>query len=157
MADVYLTAQGKKELEERLEYLVTVRRGEVSEKIRVARGFGDISENAEYDAAKDEQAAVEGEIFEIETKLRTAKIIESSGNSNIVTIGCTVSLEWVGKERKESFQIVGTTESDYSKNKISNESPIGKAVLNKKVGDIVEVVAPKSTYKVKITGIKVGE
>ena len=83
MADVYLTAQGKKELEERLEYLVTVRRGEVSEKIRVARGFGDISENAEYDAAKDEQAAVEGEIFEIETKLRTAKIIESSGNSNI--------------------------------------------------------------------------
>lgn len=154
MADVYLTLKGKKELEDKLDYLVTVRRAEVSEKIKIARGFGDISENAEYDAAKDEQAAVEGEILELEAKLRTAKIIESPTNANAVTIGCTVKVAWIDKDREEDFQIVGTTESDYSKNKISNESPIGKAVLNKKVGDIVEVIAPKSTYKVRIVSFK---
>ncbi len=112
MQEVFLTAQGYKELEERLEYLKTVRRHEVSEKIKIAREFGDISENAEYDSAKDEQAMVEGEILEIENKLHVAKIIdEDSASGQVVRLGSTVTFLNVSNDSRMTYQIVGTTEA----------------------------------------------
>lgn len=112
MQEVFLTAQGYKELEERLEYLKTVRRHEVSEKIKIAREFGDISENAEYDSAKDEQAMVEGEILEIENKLHVAKIIdEDSASGQVVRLGSTVTFLNVSNDTRMTYQIVGTTEA----------------------------------------------
>ncbi len=142
--EVYLTAEGKKELEERLKYLKTVRRAEISEKIKVARDFGDLSENAEYDAAKAEQSQAEGEILEIESKLKNAKIIEDSvSRRNEVKLGSVVTLEGEGKVRQ--YQIVGTTEADpfVKPIRISNESPIGMAVVGKKKGDTVSVTLPQ--------------
>lgn len=142
--EVYLTAEGKKELEERLKYLKTVRRAEISEKIKVARDFGDLSENAEYDAAKAEQSQAEGEILEIESKLKNAKIIEDSvSRRNEVKLGSVVTLEGEGKVRQ--YQIVGTTEADpfVKPIRISNESPIGMAVVGKKKGDTVSVILPQ--------------
>ena len=142
--EVYLTAEGKKELEERLKYLKTVRRAEISEKIKVAREFGDLSENAEYDAAKAEQSQAEGEILEIESKLKNAKIIEDSvSRRNEVKLGSVVTLEGEGKVRQ--YQIVGTTEADpfVKPIRISNESPIGMAVVGKKKGDTVSVTLPQ--------------
>ncbi len=142
--EVYLTAEGKKELEERLKYLKTVRRAEISEKIKVARDFGDLSENAEYDAAKAEQSQAEGEILEIESKLKNAKIIEDSvSRRNEVKLGSIVTLEGEGKVRQ--YQIVGTTEADpfVKPIRISNESPIGMAVVGKKKGDTVSVTLPQ--------------
>ena len=120
--EVYLTAEGKKELEERLKYLKTVSRAEVTEKIKVARDFGDLSENAEYDAAKAEQSQLEGEIIEIEAKLKNAIIIEDGARHNEVKLGSTIVVEDVSGKQK-SYQIVGTTESDPYANpaRISNE------------------------------------
>ncbi|MEG1922983.1 MAG: transcription elongation factor GreA, partial [Clostridia bacterium] len=110
MADVFLTEKGKIELEEKLAFLKSIRRAEVSEKIKEARGFGDLSENAEYDAAKEEQATVEGEILELETKLRTARIIEDVTDLRTATIGCYVTLKRIDTGVKTEYQIVGTTE-----------------------------------------------
>lgn len=141
--EVYLTAEGKKELEERLKHLKTVSRADVTEKIKVARDFGDLSENAEYDAAKAEQSQIEGEIIEIEAKLKNAIIIEDGARHNEVKLGSTIVVVDAGGNKKV-YQIVGTTESDpYAEPaRISNESPIGSAAMGKKQGDAFNVSLP---------------
>lgn len=153
--EVYLTAEGKKELEERLKYLKTVSRAEVTEKIKVARDFGDLSENAEYDAAKAEQSQLEGEIIEIEAKLKNAIIIEDGARHNEVKLGSTIVVADVSGKQK-SYQIVGTTESDPYANpaRISNESPIGSAVIGKRKGDAFDVILPNGK-KVKYTLLEI--
>lgn len=155
MAEFFLTQDGYRELEEKLAYLKSVRRAEVSQKISEARELGDISENAEYDAAKDEQAFVEGEILEIETKLANAVIIDVT-DTKAVTIGSKVTVETSAKE-KRVYTIVGTTETDPFQGRISNESPIGKALLGKKTGVTVKVDLPqKKSITLKIISIKKG-
>ena len=154
MADeVILTSDGKKALEERLELLkVTVRR-EVAEKIKVAREFGDISENAEYDAAKEEQAMIEGEIQEIEAKLSKARIIDDRVDTAVISVGNTVKLLDVETNTEIEYKIVGTAEADYAAKKLSNESPVGRALLGRKKGEVVQVAAPKGSFKIKVLKI----
>lgn len=150
---VLLTKDGLKKLEDELDFLITEKRSEVSEKIKTARGFGDLSENAEYDEAKDEQAKVEARIQEIEIQLKNVKLIEESNDKNdkSVKIGDTVKVIDTDKDRELTLKIVGTIEADISQKKISNESPLGKALLNAKEGEIVEVKTKsnKINYKVE--------
>ncbi len=141
MAEVQLTEAGRKELETRLEYLKTVRRAEIAEEIKTARGFGDLSENAEYDAARKAQAEMEGEIAEIEAQLRLAKIIHET-----VVQCCEIEN---GKEKAaQTYTIVGTAEADLAKKRISDESPVGSALIKAKKGDIVDVKLPNGKVKV---------
>lgn len=152
MEEVILTKEGKEELEKRLEYLKVIKRAEITERIKTAREFGDLSENAEYDAAKNEQAIIEGEIIEIENKLKYAVIIKDS-KSGAVSLGSKVL--FVDEEGEEySYEIVGTTEADVELGRISNESPIGNALLGKKEGESVAVKVP-SGY-ITITVKKIG-
>lgn len=137
MAEVQLTESGLKELKDRLDYLKSVRRAEVAEEIKIARGFGDLSENAEYDAARKAQAEMEGEIVELENQIRNAKIIHAQ----------VVTFFDIAKNKEETCTIVGTTEADISQKRISDESPIGKALLSGTVGQTVAVLLP--TGKVK--------
>ena len=139
--EVILTKEGKEELEKRLEFLKVVKRAEITERIKTAREFGDLSENAEYDAAKNEQAMIEGEILEIENKLKYAVIIKES-KKGLVSLGSKV--DFVDDDTNEQFtyEIVGTTEADVELGRISNESPIGNALLGKKAGDTVRVSVP---------------
>ena len=153
MSEVILTKQGYKELEDKLNLLKTVKRQEISQIIAEARAQGDLSENAEYDAAKDEQARIEGEIVEIEAKLRNAKIIEKSGDDTIISLGSEVKILSLKNNKEMVYRIVGTTESDPFNNKISNESPVGKALLGKRLGDVVDVVNPNGTIQFKILEI----
>ena len=153
MSEVILTKQGYKELEDKLNLLKTVKRQEISQIIAEARAQGDLSENAEYDAAKDEQARIEGEIVEIEAKLRNAKIIEKSGDDTTISLGSEVKILSLKNNKEMVYRIVGTTESDPFNNKISNESPVGKALLGKKLGDVVDVVNPNGTIQFKILEI----
>ena len=149
-----ITAEGKKMLEDRLNYLKNVARREVAERIKEAREFGDISENSEYDAAKEEQAMVEGEILELEAKLRTAIVIED-GKHDIATVntGCTVKILDMDMDETFTYKIVGAAESDPGEYKLSNESPVGKALLGHKKNDIVEVTVPSGKIKFKILKI----
>ena len=149
---VILTEEGYKQLEKRLEELKFVKRPEITERIKVARDFGDLSENAEYDPAKNEQARIEGEIVEIEAKLKIAEIIKTDGGHGVVNVGSKVKILDDMNEETE-YEIVGTTEADISVGRISNESPLGKALIGAKLGDTVTVKAPKSSYQVKILGI----
>lgn len=153
MSEVILTKQGYKELEDKLNLLKTVKRQEISQIIAEARAQGDLSENAEYDAAKDEQARIEGEIVEIEAKLRNAKIIEKSGDDSTISLGSQVKILNLKNNKEMVYRIVGTTESDPFNNKISNESPVGKALLGKRLGDVVDVVNPNGTIQFKILEI----
>ena len=139
--EVMLTKEGKEELEKRLEYLKLVKRAEITERIKTAREFGDLSENAEYDAAKNEQAMIEGEILEIETKLKYAVIIKES-KKGVVSLGSKV--DFIDQDLGEvvTYEIVGTTEADVEQGRISNESPIGNALLGRKAGDTVNVQVP---------------
>lgn len=156
--EIYLTKEGYKALEEKLEYLKSTKREEVAKKIGVAREFGDLSENAEYDAAKEEQAQVEAEIMEIENKLRFGKIINQKKlDTSKVNAGCTVKLLDLDFEDEFEYKIVGSTESDPSKGLISNESPVGQALLGKKKGETVQIVLPQnnnSTIRLKVLEIK---
>lgn len=138
---VLLTQEKYDELQRELEYLITQKRAEVSEKIRIARGFGDLSENAEYDEAKDEQAKVEADIIRIEQQLNKAEIIKINSNATnkVVSIGDRVKIRDKAKGRELDLKIVGTIEANVDQNLISNESPLGKALLNAKEGDVVEV------------------
>lgn len=147
MAEVQLTEAGRKELEDRLDYLKSVRRAEIAEEIKTARGFGDLSENAEYDAARKAQAEMEGEIAEIEAKLRLAKIIHETTASYVEIVD--------GKETSEqTFTIVGTAEADFAKHRISDESPIGSALIKASEGDVVNVKLPNGKIKtIKVTKI----
>ena len=135
-----LTQEGKEKLEEELHYLETDKRDEVGERIKVAREFGDISENSEYDDAKNEQAMVETRIAEINRILSEATVVNTPKRSNSVHIGSTVTLDMAGRERV--FTIVGGAEADSSVGKISNESPVGAALLGHKKGDAVSTTGP---------------
>ena len=151
--EVLLTKEGKEDLEKRLEYLKIVKRPEITERIKVAREFGDLSENAEYDAAKNEQAQIEGEILEIETKLKYAVIIKDGAKKGTVSLGSKV--DFIDGETGElsTYEIVGTTEADVELGRISNESPIGNALLGHKAGDVVNVSAPSGIVQITIKKI----
>lgn len=150
--EVLLTAEGFLELETELNKLKGETRNQVIEAIKEARALGDLSENADYDAARDEQAKVEARIKELEYMLENAKIIEKV-DSDSVNVGTTVTIEYVEDEDEEVYQIVGSLEADPFENKISNESPIGKAIMNKKVGDVISVESPTGSYDIKIVNI----
>ena len=155
MAETWLTPEEIAKREERLEYLKTARRLEIAEQLKVARAFGDLSENAEYDAAKNEQAKNEYDIQQLENELKNAKVIDESAiDMTTVGVGATVKLSDVNdKTRKFTFQIVGSAEADPVNGRISNESPIGKAVLGHKAGDVVEVTTPGGMLKLKVASI----
>ena len=153
--EVILTKEGKEELEKRLEYLEFEKRKEITERIKVAREFGDLSENAEYDAAKNEQAMIEGEILEIENKLKYAVIIKDEGKTGVVSLGSKVEFaETANPDEVSAYEIVGTTEADVEAGRISNESPIGNALLGRKKGDIVSVVTPSGVIELIIKSVK---
>ena len=153
--EVILTQEGYNNLEKELEELKTVKRYEIAERIKVALGFGDLSENSEYDEAKNAQAANETKIAELENKLRYARIIdESEIDTKTVQVGNIVGVLDMEFNEEIEYTIVGTTEVDLSQNKISNESPIGKALIGKKKKDIVTVEAPAGNIQLKILTIK---
>ena len=149
--EIFLTAEGLKKLELELEELKTVKRKEIAEKIKIARDFGDLSENSEYDAAKDEQSAVEHRIAQIEEMLKYAQVIDAgSVDPNEVSIGKTVTFTEIGTDDSEMYTIVGSDESDPLSGKISNDSPIAKALLGKKKGDVVSINTPGGLFEVTI-------
>lgn len=149
-----LTSEGLRKLEEELDFLKTVRRKEVAEKIKEARAFGDISENSEYDEAKNEQAELEARINKLETIVRNSVVVdESEIDMEHVSIGTVVKLLDYEFNEEVEYTIVGATEADPFENKISNDSPIGKALLGKAVGEVVEAVIPDGTIKMKILDI----
>lgn len=149
--EVILTREGKEELEKRLEYLKLEKRAEITERIKTAREFGDLSENAEYDAAKNEQAMVEGEILEIEEKLKYAVIIsDASAKKGHVSLGSKVDFTDDETGEEYTYEIVGTTEADVEAGRISNESPIGNALLEHKAGDRVRVAVPAGYMNVTV-------
>ena len=156
MADkeVVLTAEGLKKIEVKLDYLKSIRRREVAERIKQAIDFGDISENSEYEDAKNEQAFIEGEIMDLEETLRNAKVIEQGINSDLVTLGSTVEIKDLEFGDILTYTIVGSAEADPNAERISNESPVGKAILGKKAGSIVEVNVPAGILKYEIIDIK---
>ena len=152
--EVLLTQEGFDKLEQELENLKTVKRVEIAERIKVALGFGDLSENSEYDEAKNAQAENETKIAELENKIRYAKIIdESEIDTKTVQVGNTVKLLDLDFDEEVSFTIVGSTEVDIAQNKISNESPIGSAILGAKKNQIVEVQAPAGVMQYKVLSI----
>lgn len=151
---VLLTQEGYDKLEKELEYLRTEKRAEVAERIKVALGFGDLSENSEYDEAKTAQAENEAKIADLENKIRYAKIIdESEIDTKTVQVGNIVKVFDMEFEEEETYTIVGSTEVDLSQNKISNESPIGAALLGAKKNQVVEVTAPAGVIKYKVLSI----
>ena len=153
MAEGFMTAEGKKELEERLEYLKGKGRAEIAEMIRIAREYGDLSENAEYDIAKDEQAKMEAEIVEIEAKLANVTIIDEKSKGDEVKIGCRVKILDLQTGEELLYQIVGTTEANPMQNRISNESPVGRALLGKKKNEEALVKTPKGELRFKVVKI----
>ncbi|ASA25064.1 transcription elongation factor GreA [Paenibacillus donghaensis] len=153
--EVILTPDGLKRLEEELETLKSVKRREVAERIKVAIGYGDISENSEYEDAKNEQAFIEGRVITLEKMLRNARIINSDEIvTDVVSIGVTVSVEDMEYGDIMEYTIVGSAETDPLNNKISNESPVGKAIIGKKKGTIVDVSVPAGVIQYKILDIR---
>ncbi len=157
--EVLLTEEGFMKMEAEVELLKTVRRKEVAGRIKIAISFGDISENAEYDEAKNEQAQLEERILKLENILRTAVIIdESTIDTNLVTVGSVVKIEFKDAFTQDveidEYTIVGSAEADPSESKISNESPIGKALLGKVVGDELDVQVPDGISRIKVLEIK---
>ena len=153
--EVILTQEGYNKLEERLNELKTIKRSEIAERIKTARGFGDLSENSEYDEAKSAQRANEEEIAELEQKIRNAKIIdEKEIDTKTVQIGNLVKLLDVEFNEEVEYTIVGSTEVNLAENKVSNVSPIGKALLGRKKGEMVDVDAPVGVIQYKILAIK---
>ncbi|HZK18345.1 MAG TPA: transcription elongation factor GreA [Clostridia bacterium] len=156
--EVFLTVDGLKNLEDELEQLRSVRRREVAERIKQAIEFGDISENSEYEDAKNEQAFVEGRILSLEKLLRNAKIIDDDDiDTEVVTLGCTVRLRDCDTEDEYSYKIVGSIETDPDSSRISNESPVGKAILGKPIGNVVEITVPAGVLRYEIVDIKDGK
>ncbi|MGL4662769.1 MAG: transcription elongation factor GreA [Culicoidibacterales bacterium] len=147
-----MTVEGKTQLEQELEQLINIKRPEVVERIQVARSFGDLSENSEYDAAKEEQAFVESRITQIEVMLKNSEIIESH-SSNEVSFGSTVSFKIIGEKNEQTYKIVGSAESDPFEGKISNDSPIAKALIGKKIGQKVKFNAPSGEVQLQVTKI----
>jgi transcription elongation factor GreA len=155
LKEVILTAEGYKKLHQEIDHLRGEKRREVAERIRVAREFGDISENAEYDDAKNEQAMLEHKIAQLEDRLLTARVITKKEISkDAVSIGSRVRLRDLQAGKTFEYHIVGSAEANPAENKLSNESPVGKAILGHKKGDVVEVTAPRGALKFKIMEIK---
>ncbi|MDN4526293.1 transcription elongation factor GreA [Fictibacillus fluitans] len=151
----YMTLEGKQKLENELEQLKTEKRKEVVERIKIARSFGDLSENSEYDAAKDEQAFVEARIVQLEKMIRDAVIIEENkAAGDVVSIGKSVRFQELPDGDEETYMIVGSAEADPFEGKISNDSPMAKSLLGKKVGEKVSVQTPGGEISVKIVEIK---
>ncbi len=150
--EVIVTQEGLDEMIKELEYLKNTKRLEVIESLKEARALGDLSENAEYDAARNEQAVVESRIKELEYAVDNAKIIEAV-DTDKVSVGTTVKLEYLSDNEIEEYAIVGSKEADPFANKISNESPIALAIIGKKSGDVVEVSSPTGKYSVKIVEV----
>ena len=154
--ETILTKQGLDDLKAKIEYLSTARRAEVAERIKEARGFGDISENSEYDDAKNEQAMLEKQIAELEDKLRGAQVInEKAVTNDLVAVGVTVHVKDQKTDKSVKYKIVGSAEANPSEMKLSNESPVGKALLGHKRNDVVSVPVPRGPQrKLKITKIE---
>ena len=155
MAEIVLTPEGYKNLQDELDYYIQVKRPEAAERVKLARELGDLSENAEYDAAKDDQGIVEGHIRELEETLKLAKVIDGDAiDTTVVSVGCYVNLHDIEYDEKEEYKIVGSAEANYAEHKISNESLLGAALIGHKVGDVVEVRAPAGVSQYKILGIR---
>lgn len=151
----YMTKEGKEKLEQELEHLKTEKRKEVVERIKVARSFGDLSENSEYDAAKDEQAFVEARITTVENMVRNAEIIEEDQSaSNVVTIGKRVKFVEIPEGDEEEYIIVGSAEADPFEGKISNDSPMARSLLGRKIGEKVNVQTPGGEIRVEILEVR---
>jgi transcription elongation factor GreA len=151
----YMTEEGLEKLKNELEFLKTEKRKEVVERIKIARGFGDLSENSEYDAAKDEQAWVESRIAQVEKMIRNAEIIEENReNTDVVQLGKSVTFKELPDEDEETYKIVGSAEADPFEGKISNESPMAKSVIGRKVGEEVTVQTPGGDIRVKIMKVE---
>lgn len=149
----FVTVEGLQKLKDELEFLKVTKRKEIAEALKQAKAFGDLSENSEYDEAKNEQAEVERHIAELEAILENVEIIKTSGKRNRVTVGASVKVYDFDLEEEQTYTIVGSTESDPFSNKISDESPIGKALLSKKPGEEVEAETPAGPIKMKILEI----
>lgn len=153
--EVLLTPEGLQKLEEELEHLKGVKRREVAERIKLAISYGDISENSEYEDAKNEQAFIEGRILTLEKMLRNARIIqEDEVQTDLVSIGSTVLLKDLEFDEEVTYTIVGSAEADPASNKISNESPVGRALIGKAIGSTVDVSVPAGTIQFQILNIK---
>lgn len=150
---IFMTQKGYDEAVEKLKYLQTVKREEIVNRISEARSHGDLSENAEYDAARNEQAANEGEILELDYKIKNAVILPENNDTSIVHVGSKVRVYDEDMEEEEVYEITGSTEANAMENKISNESPVGAALLKHKVGDVVNVNAPDGSYSLVIREI----
>lgn len=152
--EILMTKEGLEKLENELEELKVVRRKEVAEKIKQALAFGDLSENSEYDEAKNEQAQVEARIAQIEGMLKVARVVDDASiSTDAVSVGTKVKLLDVEFEEEEEYAIVGSSEADPSQNRLSYESPVGKALLGRKVGEVVEVEVPAGKIQFKILDI----
>ncbi len=151
---VYLTREGYNKLRQRLEYLTTVKRREIAEQIREAKAMGDISENAGYDEAKNAQGFLEGEIAELEWKLKHAVIIEEEPSNGVVKLGSKVTVQVVEDNEEETYIIVGSAEADPFSGRISNESPVGSALMGRTIGDVVEVETPGGRLRMKIIDVQ---
>ena len=155
MKDVILTQEGYEKLKEEIEFLKTDKRREVAERIRVAREFGDIAENAEYDDAKNEQAMLEHRIAQLEERLLNARVIDTGDvDTSVVSVGSRVRLKDVDANETVEYHIVGSAEANPAEQKLSNESPVGRAIIGRKKGETVEVSAPRGALKFKILEIK---
>jgi transcription elongation factor GreA len=153
--DVILTQNGYEKLKATISELETVKRREVAERIKAAREFGDISENSEYDDAKNEQALLETRILRLKEQLRAARVIDTSDiPKDVVSIGSKVKVKYVDDGETDEYEIVGSAEADPANNRLSNESPVGQAVLGHKKGEVVEVAAPSGSIKLQIVSIK---
>lgn len=149
-----MTYEGVKKLENELEYLKTVKRKEITEKIKVALGYGDLSENSEYDEAKNDQAFTEGRILQLEAMLKNAVVVDEAELPNdVVSVGSKVKVKDYEFDEEVEYSIVGSAEADPMNFKISNESPVGRALVGKKIGEIVEVAVPDGINKFEILGI----
>jgi len=149
-----MTYEGVKKLEDELEFLKTVKRKEITEKIKVALGYGDLSENSEYDEAKNDQAFTEGKIIQLENMLRNAQVVDEEDlPKDVVAVGTIVKVKDYDFDEEVEYSIVGSAEADPMNFKISNESPVGAALIGKKVGDEIDVIVPGGTNKFKILSI----
>ena len=152
---VILTTEGHQKLEQELEQLKTVRRKEVSEKIKVALSFGDLSENSEYDEAKNEQAMVEARIAEVEQMLKNASVLDESGiTTDTIGVGSVIKIKHLKLGKEDTYKIVGSTEAAPLQKKISDESPVGKALIGRSVGDTVQVETQAGEIAYKVLGIE---
>lgn len=153
--ETFITPEGLEKLKVELEQLSSEGRREIAERIKEARGWGDLSENAEYDSAKNDQALMESRIAQMEEKIRNAVLIEAAPDTETVSIGSRVHIKDQSSEKSSSYTIVGSTEANPAEGKLSNESPVGRALLGKKKNEIVTVSLPKGSRKLKITKIDV--